>query len=61
MYDGTIKTLKDVRNVPKFRKNLISLGVLYSCGYKYTIQGGVLKPSKSILVVMNAKRIENIY
>jgi hypothetical protein len=48
-------------HVPKIRKNLISLGVLYSIGYRCTTQGGVLKVSKSILVVMKAKRIRNLY
>ena len=32
MYDGTIKTLSDVRHVPDLKKNLISLGVLDSNG-----------------------------
>ena len=35
MYDGTIKTLSDVRPVPDLKKNLISLGVLDSNGYKF--------------------------
>jgi hypothetical protein len=61
MYDGTVRMLTDVRHVPELRKNLISLGVLDSGGYKCTVQGGVLKVSKGILVVMKAKRIENLY
>jgi hypothetical protein len=61
MHDGSVRTLTDVRNVPKLRKNLISLGVLDSDGYKCTTQGGVLKVSKGILVVMKGKRIENLY
>jgi hypothetical protein len=61
MYDGTIRTLTDVRHVPELRKNLIYLGVLDSGGYKCTVQGGVLKVFKGILVVMKDKRIENLY
>jgi hypothetical protein len=61
MYDITIRTLTDVRHVPELRNNLISLGVLDSSGYKCTVQGGVLKVFKGILVVMKAKRSRNLY
>jgi hypothetical protein len=61
MHDGSVTTLIDVRHVPELINNLISLGVLYSVGYKCTTQGGVLKVSKDILVVMKAKRIRNLY
>jgi hypothetical protein len=61
MHDGFVRTLTDVRHVPELRNNLISLGVLYSVGYRCTTQGGVLKVSKGILVVMKAKRIGNLY
>ena len=60
MYEGIVRTLKYLRHVPELRKNLISLGVLYSVGYRCTTQGGVLKVSKGILVVMKEKRIENL-
>jgi hypothetical protein len=61
MYDGSIRTLTDVRHVPELRKNLISLGVLDSTGYKCTIQGGVMKVFKGILQVMKANKIRNLY
>jgi hypothetical protein len=61
MHDGSVRTLTDVRHVPELRKNLISLGVLDYVGYKCTTQGGVLKVSKGILVVMKAKMIGNLY
>lgn len=61
MYGSTLRTLTDVRHVPELKKNLISLGVLDSGGYNCTCQGGVLKVSKSILVVIKAKRIGNLY
>ena len=35
MFDGVIRTLCDVRHVPDLRKNLISLGTLYSNGFSY--------------------------
>jgi len=61
MHDGSVRTLTNVRHVPELRKNLISLGVLDSAGYRCTTQGGLLKVSKGILVVMKAKRMENFY
>ena len=61
MYDGIVRMLINVRHVPKLRKNLIYLGVLNFVGYRCTTQGGVLKVSKGILVVMKEKRIGNLY
>ena len=60
-----------MRHVSEIRKTLIFTRVLYYVGYKFAVQGGVMKVSKSILVVMKvskgilvvmkAKRIENLY
>lgn len=61
VFNGIIRTLMKVRHVPKLKKNLISLGALDSSGFKYTSQGGALKVSKGILVVMKAINIGNFY
>jgi hypothetical protein len=61
MYDGSIRTLTDVRHEPELRKNLISLGFLYYVGYKCTTQGGVMKVFKGILQVMKENMIKNLY
>jgi hypothetical protein len=61
MFDGTVKILTDVRHVPKLRKNLISLGVLDTRGYKSIVQGGVMKVYKGILLVMKAKKVGNMF
>jgi len=61
MHDGSVRTLKYVRHVPKLINNLIYFGVPYSVVYKCTNQGGVMKVPNDILVVMNAKRIRNLY
>ena len=61
MYDGTIKTLSDVRHVPDLKKNLIYLGVLDLHGYNFTGQNGVLKVSKGALVVMKDEKVGNLY
>jgi hypothetical protein len=34
MFNGIVMELMDVRYVPELKSNLISLGVLDSCGYK---------------------------
>ena len=61
MYDNTVRTLTSVRHVLDLKKNLISLGVLDSDGYKFTGQNGVLKVSKGALVVMKAEKVGNLY
>ena len=54
MFDGLIRTLAYVRHVLELKKKLISLGVLDSCGHKFTGFDGTLKVSKGVLVVMKA-------
>ena len=52
MHGDIIRTLTDLRHVPKLKKNLISLGTLDSNGCTYKAIGGVLRISKGALVVM---------
>jgi hypothetical protein len=61
MFDGTVKIPIDVRHIPELRKNLISLGVLDTGGYKSIVQGGVMKVYKGILLVMKAKKVGNLF
>ena len=61
MFNGIVRELTDVIYVPELKSNLISLGVLDSCGYKYTGQGGALTVSKGNLVVMKATKVDNLY
>lgn len=35
MLDEVVQTLGDVRNVPSFKKNLVSLSNLYKLGYDF--------------------------
>ncbi|KAG8474474.1 hypothetical protein CXB51_031434 [Gossypium anomalum] len=56
MFDRVVRTLSDVRHVPKLKRNLISLSTLDSKGYRYTAESGVLKISKRSLVVMKGQR-----
>jgi hypothetical protein len=59
MFDGTVKILTDVRHVLELRKNLISLGVLDTRGYKSIVQGGFMKVYKGILLVIKVKKVGN--
>jgi hypothetical protein len=43
------------------KKNLISLGVLESKGYKITVKNGIMKVISGALVVMKATRQNNLY
>jgi len=52
MSDGTIRTLTDVRYIPKMKRNLISLSALDAKGYKYSGGDNVLKVTKGSLIVM---------
>ena len=61
MFDGVIRTLTYVRHVPGLKKILICLGVLDSCGHKFTGLSGVLKVSKGALVVMKALKTGYLY
>ena len=61
MYDGIIRTLSNVRHVPKLKKNLISLGYLEEQGYAFSSKAGsgCLKIFKKALVVMRGRRLSN--
>lgn len=48
MYDGVVRTL-EVRHVPELRKNLISLSLLDSHGYRYSGEGEVVKVIRGAL------------
>uniref|UniRef100_J3N766 Reverse transcriptase zinc-binding domain-containing protein n=1 Tax=Oryza brachyantha TaxID=4533 RepID=J3N766_ORYBR len=60
-HDGIVRTLSNVRHVPRMKRNLISLGTLESLGYKYVGDNGVLKISKGNLVVLKGNRIDSLY
>ena len=51
-HDGIVRTLNNVHHIPELKKNLISLGTLDSNGFKFSVEGGVLRVSKGSFVVM---------
>ena len=61
MNDRVIRTLTDVRHVPGLRKNLIFLGTLDSIWYNFLGEGGVLRVTKGSFMVMQGKKIDNLY
>lgn len=61
MHNGVVKTLTEVRYVPDLKKNIFSLGVLESSGYKIIMHGGVLRAIRGALVVLRGTRIGNLY
>ena len=61
MYDGVVRTLSDVRHVPDLKKNLLSLGIFDSQGYKYTGEGGVLTIYKGAFVFIKGKMVNGLY
>ncbi|XP_024315863.1 uncharacterized protein LOC106865951 isoform X2 [Brachypodium distachyon] len=62
MFDGTIRTLSDVRHIPNLKKNLISLSTLDNKGYKYSGGDEIVKVTKSSLVVMKGDmKATNLY
>ena len=56
MFDGVVRTLGNMRHIPHLKRNMISLSILDSKGYKYTCEWGVLKIGKGIRTVMKGKK-----
>ncbi|OMO51872.1 Zinc finger, CCHC-type [Corchorus capsularis] len=62
LHDGSVKMLGNVSHVPKFTRNLISLGKLDCLGYGYSCRVGGLKITKGSMIVMKGvKNSKNLY
>ena len=61
MFDEHVQTLKDVRNVPDLRKNLLSLGTLKAQRCKFSDMDRALKFTKGSMTVLKAECMENLY
>ncbi|KAH9753523.1 hypothetical protein KPL71_015101 [Citrus sinensis] len=57
IFDGTIRTIGEVRHVNGLKKNLLSLGQMDSHGYKTHMENGIMKIVKGALVLMKAEKI----
>ena len=51
LLDEVVRTSSNVRYVPNLKKNMISLSILYSNGYRYISEGRVLKIRKMSLLL----------
>ena len=61
MFDRVVRKLQGVRYVLALKKNIIFLGTLDAKGCSYMDQGGALKISHGVLVIMKATHEENLY
>nr|XP_029117788.1 uncharacterized protein LOC114913309 [Elaeis guineensis] len=61
MFDGIVRTLTNIKHVPKLEKNLVSLSYLERSGYSFSsrARSGVLNISNGAMVVMRGKRLDN--
>ena len=48
IFDGVVRTLSNVKYVPKLRKSLISLRALDNLGYVFSIKNGIMKINKGV-------------
>ena len=59
MFYIVVRTFCNVRHEPDVKNNLISLGTLNSNDYGYKSEGGVMKVTKSTIIVMNEQKSSN--
>ena len=61
IFDGVVRTLSNVKYVPKLRKSLISLRVLDNLGYVFSIKNGIMKINKGVFIAMKEKKVKKLY
>ncbi|XP_073294599.1 uncharacterized mitochondrial protein AtMg00300-like [Primulina huaijiensis] len=61
MNNGTEIILREVRLVPEFRRNVISLGSLDEEGYTFKVERGILSIYKGALNVVKGNRSNGLY
>ncbi|KAH9744862.1 hypothetical protein KPL70_003863 [Citrus sinensis] len=61
MFDGTIRSLHEVRHAPRLKRNLISLGMLDSLGYFFKSRTGGLEIRKGTKIVMKGVKENGLY
>lgn len=57
MFDGTVRTIQNVRHVKGLKKNLLSVGQIDSLGCRTHVENGIMKIVKGALVIMKAEKI----
>ena len=61
MFDGCIRILKEVRYVPELKRNLLSIGMFDKNGCSIKVDNGIMKVSKSAMVVMKGFLSNDLY
>jgi len=61
MFDGRVRTLKDVRHVPDLRKKFLLWGALEAQWYKFSGTNEVLKVTKGSMTILKAERTVNLH
>ena len=61
MFDGVVRTLTNIRYIPRLRRSLISLVALDTLGCEYSAKGSFMKVRKDTLVVMKGEKVKNLY
>lgn len=56
IFNGIIRTLSNVKHVPRLMKSLISLGVLDTLDYDFSIINGVININKDVWIAMKGKK-----
>lgn len=56
MFDAVVKELTQVKYVCNFKRNLISLGILYQIVFAIKGEKGTLKIIKSLMVIMESSK-----
>ena len=57
MFDGTIRTIEEVRHVKCMKKNLLSLGQIDSHGCKTQVENEIMKIVKGALILIKSEKI----
>ncbi|KAK9169101.1 hypothetical protein Syun_001241 [Stephania yunnanensis] len=62
MYDGTVRTIQEVRHVEGLKKNLLSLGRFDDLDCEIKVKKGIMKISRGALVLMKGEKVAaNLY
>ena len=59
--DGTVKLLRNVRHVPRLKRNLISLGMLDSLGCEYKGKCGVFEVFMGSKLVLVGEKVNDLF
>ena len=57
MFDGTVRTIKEIRHVKGMKNNLWSLGRIECLGRKAHMKNGIMKIVKGAFVLMKVEKI----